>query len=84
MRRSFEIYYSWTCAERYIMIESIITPTSRLFNQVIDVNSNMALREQPDIPSEEQMLQQQAEQAEMKERRDNLLSQILEPEAKTR
>jgi DNA-binding TFAR19-related protein (PDSD5 family) len=44
----------------------------------------MALREQPDIPSEEQMLQQQAEQAEMKERRDNLLSQILEPEAKTR
>ena len=36
------------------------------------------------IPSEQQMLQQQAEQAEMKERRDSLLLQILSPEAKTR
>jgi programmed cell death protein 5 len=41
-------------------------------------------REMQDIPSEEQMLDQQAQQAEMKERRDNILSQILEPEAKTR
>jgi DNA-binding TFAR19-related protein (PDSD5 family) len=36
------------------------------------------------IPSEQQILAQQQQQAEMKERRDSILLQILDPSAKER
>jgi programmed cell death protein 5 len=45
----------------------------------------MAQREQVDgMPTEEQLLNQQAQQAEIKEQRDSILQQIMEPDAKTR